>query len=31
VEVLAIEDGRVKVSDLEAVDGTAVIDLKPVI
>lgn len=31
VEVLAIEGRRVKVSDLEAVDGTPVIDLKPVI
>ena len=31
VEVLAIEGERVKVSDLEAVDGTPVIDLKPVI
>jgi tRNA-Thr(GGU) m(6)t(6)A37 methyltransferase TsaA len=31
VEVLAVEGERVKVSDLEAVDGTPVIDLKPVI
>jgi len=31
VEVRAIEGGRVKVSDLEALDGTPVIDLKPVI
>lgn len=31
VEVLAIEGERVRVSDLEAVDGTPVIDLKPVI
>ena len=31
VEVLAIEGARVRVSDLEAVDGTPVVDLKPVI
>ena len=31
VEVLAVEGERVRVSDLEAVDGTPVIDLKPVI
>jgi tRNA-Thr(GGU) m(6)t(6)A37 methyltransferase TsaA len=31
VEVLSIEGNRVKVSDLEALDGTPVIDLKPVI
>jgi len=31
VEVLAVEGERVKVSDLEAVDGTPVIDLKPVL
>jgi tRNA-Thr(GGU) m(6)t(6)A37 methyltransferase TsaA len=31
VEVLSLEAGRVKVSDMEAVDGTPVIDLKPVI
>lgn len=31
VEVLAIEGGRVLVSPLEAVDGTPVLDLKPVI
>lgn len=29
VEVLAIEDTRVRVSDLEAIDGTPVIDVKP--
>jgi tRNA-Thr(GGU) m(6)t(6)A37 methyltransferase TsaA len=29
VEVLAIEGTRVRVSDLEAIDGTPVIDLKP--
>jgi tRNA-Thr(GGU) m(6)t(6)A37 methyltransferase TsaA len=29
VEVLAIEGARVRVSDLEAIDGTPVIDLKP--
>jgi tRNA-Thr(GGU) m(6)t(6)A37 methyltransferase TsaA len=31
VEVLSVGGGRLKVSDLEAVDGTPVIDLKPVI
>jgi tRNA-Thr(GGU) m(6)t(6)A37 methyltransferase TsaA len=31
VEVLAIEGGRLLVSPLEAVDGTPVLDLKPVI
>jgi tRNA-Thr(GGU) m(6)t(6)A37 methyltransferase TsaA len=31
VEVLAIEGERIRVSDLEAIDGTPVIDLKPVI
>ena len=31
VEVLEIEGERVRVSDLEAVDGTPVVDLKPVI
>src|SRR5262245_8749839 len=31
VEVLAVEGERVKVSDLEALDGTPIIDLKPVI
>ena len=31
VEVLAIEGGRVLVSPLEAVDGTPVLDVKPVI
>jgi tRNA-Thr(GGU) m(6)t(6)A37 methyltransferase TsaA len=31
VEILAIGAGRIRVSDLEAVDGTPVIDLKPVI
>lgn len=31
VEVLEIEGERVKVSDLEAIDGTPIIDLKPVI
>jgi tRNA-Thr(GGU) m(6)t(6)A37 methyltransferase TsaA len=29
VEILAIEGTRVQVSDLEAIDGTPVIDLKP--
>ena len=31
VEVLAVEGNHVKVSDLEALDGTPVVDLKPVI
>lgn len=31
VQVLSVEGNRVRVSDLEAVDGTPVIDLKPVI
>ena len=31
VEVLSIEGDRLEVSDLEALDGTPVIDLKPVI
>jgi tRNA-Thr(GGU) m(6)t(6)A37 methyltransferase TsaA len=31
VTVLAVEDGRLRVGPLEAVDGTPVVDLKPVI
>jgi tRNA-Thr(GGU) m(6)t(6)A37 methyltransferase TsaA len=31
VKILAIEGNRVHVSDLEAVDGTPVLDLKPVL
>ena len=31
VEVLAIEGERVRVSDLEALDGTPILDVKPVI
>ena len=31
VDVLAVECNRVRVSDLEALDGTPVVDLKPVI
>jgi tRNA-Thr(GGU) m(6)t(6)A37 methyltransferase TsaA len=31
VEVLAVDGNRVKVSDLEALDGTPVLDLKPVL
>jgi tRNA-Thr(GGU) m(6)t(6)A37 methyltransferase TsaA len=31
VTVVAVEDGRIRVSDLEAVDGTPVIDVKPVL
>ena len=31
VEVLSVDGGRVRVSHLEAVDGTPILDLKPVI
>ena len=31
VEVLSIEDGRVEVRNLEAVDGTPIVDVKPVL
>ena len=31
VRILAIEENRIKVSHLEAIDGTPVIDLKPVL
>jgi tRNA-Thr(GGU) m(6)t(6)A37 methyltransferase TsaA len=31
VEVLSVEGERVRVSDLEAVDGTPIVDLKPVL
>jgi len=31
VEVLAVDGNRVQVSDLEALDGTPIVDLKPVI
>ena len=31
VEILAIEDTRIRVRNLEALDGTPVIDLKPVL
>lgn len=31
VEILAIEDTRIHVRDLEAIDGTPVIDIKPVL
>jgi tRNA-Thr(GGU) m(6)t(6)A37 methyltransferase TsaA len=31
VEVLAVEGARLRVRDLEAVDGTPVVDLKPVL
>lgn len=31
VEILAIEGDRIRVSDLEAVDGTPILDIKPVI
>ena len=31
VEVLSVDGARVRVSDLEAVDGTPILDVKPVI
>ncbi|HEX5894340.1 MAG TPA: tRNA (N6-threonylcarbamoyladenosine(37)-N6)-methyltransferase TrmO [Solirubrobacterales bacterium] len=31
VEVVSIEDGRMKVRNLEALDGTTVVDVKPVL
>ncbi len=31
VEIVAVEDTRLRVSDLEAIDGTPVLDLKPVL
>ena len=31
VEVLSIDGGRVRVSNLEAVDGTPIVDVKPVL
>jgi tRNA-Thr(GGU) m(6)t(6)A37 methyltransferase TsaA len=31
VEILAVEGTRLRVSDLEAIDGTPVVDLKPVL
>jgi tRNA-Thr(GGU) m(6)t(6)A37 methyltransferase TsaA len=31
VEVLAIDGNRIRVSDLEALDGTPILDLKPVL
>jgi tRNA-Thr(GGU) m(6)t(6)A37 methyltransferase TsaA len=31
VEILAIEGGRLRVRDLEALDGTPIIDIKPVL
>jgi tRNA-Thr(GGU) m(6)t(6)A37 methyltransferase TsaA len=31
VTVVAVENGRIRVSDLEAVDGTPVVDVKPVL
>jgi tRNA (Thr-GGU) A37 N-methylase len=31
VEIVALEGRRVRVRDLEAVDGTPVLDLKPVL
>lgn len=31
VRILAIDENRIKVSNLEAIDGTPVIDLKPVL
>jgi tRNA-Thr(GGU) m(6)t(6)A37 methyltransferase TsaA len=31
VEILSVEDGRVRVRNLEAIDGTPILDMKPVI
>jgi tRNA-Thr(GGU) m(6)t(6)A37 methyltransferase TsaA len=31
VEILAIDDTRIRVRDLEAIDGTPIVDLKPVL
>ena len=31
VRILAMEDTRIQVSDMEAIDGTPVIDVKPVL
>ena len=31
VEILAIEGNRVRVRDLEALDGTPIVDIKPVL
>jgi tRNA (Thr-GGU) A37 N-methylase len=31
VRVLALQDGRLRVGDLEALDGTPVVDIKPVL
>ena len=31
VEVLSVEENRLKVSDLEAIDGTPIVDVKPVL
>ncbi|HEY3059649.1 MAG TPA: hypothetical protein VGL99_11800 [Chloroflexota bacterium] len=31
VRILAIEDLRVQVNDLEALNGTSIVDLKPVL
>jgi tRNA (Thr-GGU) A37 N-methylase len=31
VQILAVEDERLQVSGLEAVDGTPVVDIKPVL
>ena len=31
VSVLAVEDGRLRVRPLEAVDGTPLVDIKPII
>jgi tRNA (Thr-GGU) A37 N-methylase len=31
VQIVDIEDNRIRVRDLEAIDGTPVIDIKPVI
>lgn len=31
VEILAVDDTRIQVSDLEALDGTPIVDIKPVL
>lgn len=31
VEVLEVEEGRLRVGDLEAIDGTPIVDVKPVL
>jgi len=31
VQILAVEDGRIFVSNLEAIDNTPILDIKPVL